>query len=283
MGFLSGRFRAFFTLAAVFVFALLNIYCSSSPSPGEVESKGGKIKLRFTPEVGAVSKYKGSHTREMNFHGLDIRIINTYRVVHSVKSKTDKGSTIRIKCLEQDTKMVKDGETQTFQSPVKAVGKTIEVEVSSVGEVESVKGFIPGLSKDELKNFAEDWFFELPEEPCGIGESWRKEIDDSTETRVAKGVALLTLKGFDSKNGIKVACISGSAEVDVTGKTGQGTIKGIQKSTFEAKIAIEGGFLVTVTIKSELKGKMTGINPETAKEETRDIASFSHNKIEFIE
>ena len=281
MGFLSGRFRAFFSLIAVF--ALLNIYCSSSPSPGEVEGKGGKIKLRFTPEVGAVSKYKGSHTKEMNFYGLDIRIVNTYRVVHSVKSKTDKGSIIRIKCLEQDTKMVKDGETQTFQSPVKAVGKTIEVEVSSMGEVESVKGFISGLSKDELKNFAESWFFELPEEPCGIGESWRKEIDDSTETGVAKGFALLTLKGFESKKGIEVACISGSVEVDVTGKTGRGTIKGIQRSTFEAKIAIEGGYLVTASIKSEMKGKMTGINPETAKEETRDIATFSHDKIEFIE
>ena len=81
----------------------------------------------------------------------------------------------------------KDGETQTFQSPVKAVGKTIEVEVSSMGEVESVKGFIPGLSKDELKDFAENWFFELPEEDCGVGESWRKEIDDSTET-VPKGI-----------------------------------------------------------------------------------------------
>ncbi|MCD6380310.1 hypothetical protein J7M07_07705 [bacterium] len=281
---LPDHFKTVLISVALFSVALLSIRCSSSPPPGEVKDKGGKIKLCFTPEVGAVSKYKGSHTREKNFSGMDISLVTTYRVVQSVKAKTKEGNnSIRIKCLEQDTKMVHNGETLDYKNPVKAEGKTIEVEVSPMGEVKGVKGFISGLSKDDLKSFAENWFFELPEKPYGIGESWQKEINDSTENMVVKGISEFTLEGIESKDGIEVACISGSAEMDIVGKSERGTIKGTNKTAFKAKIAIKGGYIVTSSSNSEMKGKMTGINPETAKEETRDIASFSHDKVEFIE
>jgi hypothetical protein len=281
---LPNQFKTVLISVAVFIVALLSVHCSSSPPPGEVKDKSSKIELRFTPKVGVVSKYKGSHTREKNFSGMNINLVTRYRVVHSVMGKTEKGNnTIRIKCLKQDTKMAYNGETIDFKNPVKAEGKTIEVEVSQMGEIEGVKGFIPGMSKGALKSFASDWFFELPEQPQRIGENWQKEINDSTKTSVVKGIVKYTLEGIESKDGIEVACISGSSEMDVTGKSEQGTMKGTNKTTFKAKIAIEGGYIVTASANSELKGKITGINPETAKEETRDIASFSTDKVEFLE
>jgi len=100
---------------------------------------------------------------------------------------------------------------------------------------------------------------------------------------IAKGASEFTLKSIESKGGIKVACIGGSAEIDVTNKSKRGVMKGTQKVTFEAKVAIEGGYIVTANITSETKGKITGINPKTTKEETSEIAIFSRDKIEFIE
>ncbi|MDZ7859304.1 MAG: hypothetical protein U5O15_01320 [Candidatus Krumholzibacteriota bacterium] len=282
---LSERIRAIFTMAAIFTLAISAIHCSSSPPPGELEGGSGKkIELRFNPQVGDISKYKGSHTREMNFYGMNFRIVTTYRVVNSVREKTEEGNnTVRIKCLEQESKMVKKGETKSFNNPVKAEGRTIEVVVSPMGKVNNVKGFITGMKDDELKDFAEKWFFELPEEPKSVGDSWQKEIDDSTETKVVSGISEYTLEGIESVDGIEVACISGISETDVYGKSKQGSVEGTAKATFDAKIAIEGGYIVTVSINSEMKGKITGINPETAKEETQDITSFSYDKVQFLE
>ncbi|HMA76209.1 MAG TPA: hypothetical protein VKO43_02760 [Candidatus Krumholzibacteriaceae bacterium] len=282
---LSERLRAIFSMAAIFALAISSIHCSSSPSPGEVEGRSGeKIELRFNPEVGDISKYKGTHTREMNFYGMNYRIITTYRMVNSVREKTEEGNnTVRIKCLEQDSKMVKKGETRSFNNPVKAEGRTIEVVVSPAGEVKNVKGFITGMKDEELKNFAKKWFFELPEESKVVGDSWQKEIADSTETRVVSGIREYTLEGIESVDGIEVACINGTSEMDVYSESEQGTVEGTTKATFEAKIALEGGYIISASVNSEMKGKITGINPETAKKETRDITSFSYDKVQFLE
>jgi len=152
---LHNCFRIAIISVAVFSVSSLCICCSSSPPPGEVKDKSSKIELRFTPEVGAVSKYKGSHSREMNFYGREFSLVTTYRMVQSVKAKTEGGNnSVRIKCLKQDTKMIENGGTLEYKSPIKAEGKTIEVEVTPTGEVKNVIGFIPGMSKGALKSFA---------------------------------------------------------------------------------------------------------------------------------
>lgn len=272
----SKNFLVAVMIAGCVVFSLAG--CSSSPPAGSLDAEGGEVKIDFVLDPGSILEYKASNTREVNFYGMDYNFLHTDHVTLTAREKSEEGNyVIRIKYIESKDQMIKGDEMRDYNNPVKAEGRTVEVVVTPKGEITETKGVIPGLPEDQLKGHLEQWFFELPEEGHAIGETWEKDISDSTETGVSNGVANMKLQSVGSDKGVAVAVISAKSRSDVTRTSEQGTIKGVQESSLEAKVALKGGYIVSFKGESEFRGKM-----EATDGTERDITNFMNYKVELV-
>jgi len=265
-------------MISALLLAALNWGCGSAPPAGSAGSRGEEIKIDFSLQPETVLEYKGTNTREMNYYGNSINIIHTDRIKMTVREKTDENiHRIRVRYLESGDKMIRGDEMTDFNNPVKPEGRVVEVGVDSRGEITDVKGVIPGLTGDEIKEYLDIWFFKLPEEARKVGESWRRDLSDSTETSVIRGWADITLKSVDSEKGIAVAKLDVAVRVDVQRRSERGDITGVQEAQSELAIAIDGGYIVQYESESEFRGKLTGTGGEDS-----DISNFSNLKVELI-
>jgi hypothetical protein len=276
--FKSDRNSFLAALLAAGLFALSVAGCSSAPPAGGGETGDGKIMIEFSLEPGTVLEYKSNNTREMNFYGMDYNFLHTDHLTMTVREKSEEGNHfIRIKFVESNDQVIKGDEMRDFDSPIKAEGKVLEAEVTPAGEIVDVKGVIAGLPGDQLKGHLEQWFFELPEEAHAVGESWVKDISDSSATSVSKGTATIKLESLGSDKGIAVAVISAKSRSDISRSSERGTITGVQESSIEAKIAVEGGYIVFYKGDSEFRGET-----ETADGEKQNITNFMNFKVELV-
>ncbi len=260
------------------IMSALNSGCGSSPPAGGISSESGEIKIDFSLEPETVLEYKGTNTREMNYYGNSINIVHRDRIRMTVREKTDENiHRIRIRYLESGDKMIRGDEMADFDNPVKPEGRVVEVEVTPRGEINDVKGVIPGLSGEEIKEYLEIWFFKLPDEARKVGESWRRDLSDSTETGVREGWADITFKSLESEKGIAVAKVDVAVKVDVERRSERGKITGLQETRGEISVAVDGGYIVLYESESEFRGKLTGTGGDES-----DISNFSNLKVELI-
>lgn len=273
------RLNAVFVIPALILFS---VHCRPSGTPSALKEEES-LKIEYSLEPGAVLKYKGTSSREMNFYGMNIRTVHTDRVTLTMREKTEDGNNrIRIRYDKTSDQLIRSGEMEKRSNPVNPEGRTVEVDVSPAGEVKEARGVIPGLPEGGLKDYVSKWFAELPEEALSAGELWEEDISDTTESSRVKGKMKMTMEGVGEENGIRVAYISGDVITSVERQTRGGNVKGEANADVEAAIALEGGYVVNYKMESEFKGTATGINPETAKEETSEVSQTSYTTVELI-
>jgi hypothetical protein len=275
--------KRFYFLAAVLLTGALCLHCKPSGAPS-APAESDSVRIVFSLEPGTVLKYKGNSTDDMNFYGLNIRSVHTDRVTLTVKEITEEGyHRIRVRFDESSDQIIRSGEIMEREGKVKPEGRTVEVEISDRGEVKEARGVIPGLPEGGLENYLSKWFAELPGRAMTRGGSWTEEISDSTAAGGTEGTVTMTLDGFGEKKGVAVAIMSGKAVTSVKREAGGGEIKGEDTADIEAAVALEGGYVVEYRVRREFSGRMTGVNPETAKEETTEVSRTSYTTVELIE
>ncbi len=266
----------------ILTLAALSIHCKPSGAPQAIE-EGDSIRLEFSLEPETALRYKGSSTDEMNFSGLSIRNVHTDEVTLKVREISGQGNcTIRIKYDKSSDQLIRSGEMQDRSGRVKPEGRTVEVDVSPSGEVVEARGVIPGLPEGGLKDYVGKWFAELPEKEVKVGQSWEKDVSDTTSSGAVEGTVTMTLEEIGEEDGIAVAYLSGDAVTSVEREAGGGVVKGEVAADIEASVALDGGYVVKYKMESEFRGTMTGVNPETAREETTELSRVSYTTVELI-
>jgi hypothetical protein len=246
----------------------------------------GPVTLRFELEEGKVLSYKGSSRTDMNWSGMDLAFINGHEVEVSLLEKLEnENCRVSVSYMKATNKMMRSGKLQDWDSPIKPEGRTVKVEVTPRGEVIEALGFIMGVKKGrQLDNFVDRWFFELPEEPIEKGSTWTVDIDESSEEGddeefQIKGTVEYKVKKFGKKKGIEVVEIEGEAKLDIHSVSAQGTFDGKSKSKIKGAIALEGGYVVEMSRRSETKGKMVSDDPATGKVNENDVARVESDEI----
>jgi hypothetical protein len=236
--------------------------------PGVLNADDEKeVKLSFAMPEGTVLKYETKWIREFNFGGMDITQNESYKVEMSLMKVTDEGAyRVSLDFIESSSSMIVDDDMQDWSPQMQLEGRSIIADVASNGEVVQVKpgGNIPGMrGVESLKEIAERGFMELPDTVKSVGDTWRVDIEEGTETKDGeekepnvKGWADVTFKKIEKKSGIPVACLEYKAEVDIKMEMMNG--KGKQKGKYY--IAIDGGYIVEMKAELEVKGKVPSPN-----------------------
>lgn len=266
----------------ILMLAALSIQCKPSGAPSAVE-EGDSIRIRFSMEPETVLRYKGTSTDEMSFYGMTISNVHTDEVTLKLREKTEEGNyAIRIKYDKSSDRMIRSGEMYQRSAQIKPEGRTVEVDVSPAGEIVEARGVIPGLPEGGLEDYVGKWFAELPEKTVTVGQSWEKDVSDTTGAGKIEGTITMTLDGIGEEKGMAVAYLSGDAVTSIEREAAGGVVKGEATADIEASVALDGGYVVIYKMESEFKGNMTGVNPETAREETTDISRTSYTSVELI-
>ncbi|GEM_PF-3562724 len=268
-------------LTVITVLALVSSLagCSSAPTPstGEV---GGEITFRYSLEEGDVLKYEGYGNREMQFQGMSMETIHSDRISITYDHETDDGNLlVDLKYLESSDKMVRLDGYEEIDAPVKPEGRTISVTLSPKGEVLNAGGFIVGISgKNGIKNYVDKWFFELPEDPVKVGDTWEREIDEEDERGKITGLARLELKKIEYKDGIEVAVIDVDYEGQIISETPSGKMTGTNEGESTFKIAVKGGYIVESSGSSDFKGAIVS-EDASGGEQKQKITVVNDDKV----
>jgi hypothetical protein len=244
-------------------------------------AQDGPVTLRFSPPAGEVLKYHMSSSRAMNFSGMDLTFISGHDVEMTLEETlTDTAgattSRVALTWTKSTSTMMRSGDLQEWEDPVKPQGRTVKVIVTPRGEVEEVIGSILGIPKGRpLEQYVDVWFIHLPEDAVQKGSTWTVDLDESEgegdEASSTKGSIVYELKKLGEKKGIRVAEVEGKGTVDIV-RAGPPYFEGKAEVKIKAAIAVDGGYIVEMSHTVDTKGKMISQDPATGKEQEHDFA-----------
>ncbi|MBN2183843.1 MAG: hypothetical protein JW746_00795 [Candidatus Krumholzibacteriota bacterium] len=255
--------------------------------------------LRFSLREGEILEYKSSRRIEMNWHGIQFARVSNIKSELSLDKQLEEGlQRVALKFTERTDRMQRgSGEFEDFDGPVKPEGKTVRVDIYENGKVKDAIGFIIGVKKgDPLKDYVERWFFRLPDGPVTKGSVWTRTIPEDDTEKAADGEQTPENKGetpegkqadaesgeetesymrgtinyelekFEKKDGIMVAVIKYKAELEARQIMDGAVTESDIKSEGEAKVAVDGGYVVESKLSVEMKGDVINIDDFTGKE-----------------
>jgi hypothetical protein len=241
----------------------------------------GPVTLRFSPPAGEVLKYHMSSSRQMNFSGMDLTFISGHDVDMTLEETlTDTlGETtnwVSLTWTKSTSTMMRSGDLQEWDNPVKPQGRTVKVVVTPLGEVKEVIGAILGIPKGRpLEQYVDPWFIHLPEEAVEKGSTWTVDLDETEgegdQMSTTKGGIVFELKKLGKKKRIPVAEMEGKGAVDIV-RAGPPYFEGKAEVKIKAAIAIDGGYIVEMSQTVDTKGTMVSQDPTTGKEQEHDFA-----------
>lgn len=265
------------------------LFCAAASLFAAASAQDGPVTLRFAPPAGETLTYHMSTSRQMNFSGMDLTFISGHDVEMALEDAlTDTlgavSSRVALTWTASTSTMMRSGDLQEWEDPVKPEGRTVRVVVSETGEVLEVIGSILGVPKGRpLERYVDPWFVELPGEPVGKGSTWTVEIDEAEgeeedERSSTKGAITFELKKFGKKKGIPVAEIEGKGTVEIS-RAGMQAFEGKAESKIKAAIALEGGYIVELSQTTDVTGTMISQDPATGKEQENDFAQTESAEI----
>lgn len=276
----ASRFRP--ALCFTFLSCLLIVISASA------SAQDGPVTLRFSPPQGETLKYHLSSSRQMNFSGMDLTFISGHDIEMVLEETlTDTlgavSSRVALTWLKSTSTMMRSGDLQDWEDPIKPEGRTVRVVVTERGKVLEVMGSILGVPKGRpLEQYVDHWFVELPEEEVQKGSTWTVEIDESEgegeERNSMKGVIEFELKKIGKKKGIDVAEFEGKGVIDIV-RAGPPYFEGKAESKIKAAIALVGGYIVELEQTTDITGMMISQDPTTGKEQESDFAQTESDEI----
>jgi hypothetical protein len=204
------------------------------------------VDLVLAVPAGKTFHYKLDNQTEMNSQGSTMTAISSGSISMTRAADApnkDLMFDIVVDKLEMSRKMGDQLSTQDLGLD----GAKLKAEVTPRGKVVKVEG-VTTLNEQQLKiaeNLTDVLFVDLPEKPAKVGDSWTADLSKRDGSSTGSGE--FTLDEFKKEGGRQVAKLSGPITVEskAQGLTGKGT--------FEASVAVDGGFTVRAKGSMDLK------------------------------
>jgi hypothetical protein len=270
-------------VACALVCVMIAVVPAVSPKAEEAKS----CVLAFSLPEGTTLNYTAFYQSEQNFSGADVSMNQTIEVVMKYGDKPDSTGAARVDLDSGKTKSsaIMNGQLQDWTPPIKLEGSEIRAFVGRDGTVarfEPGKGIIGMGKKDDLRNYVEPLFIELPDTVVAVGGTWTKEIvegkREGAEPEI-KGTAVYTLKKIEKKDGMEIAVIEGKANVKLNMDAPGGTLIADGKVSMKGQIAVAGGYIIEMKQSVDIHGDVVSKDPITDKETKRQSVATNITEI----
>jgi hypothetical protein len=270
-------------VACALVCVMINVVPAVSPKAEEAKS----CTLFFALPEGTTLNYTVFYQSERNFSGADVSMNQTIEVAMKYGDKPDSTGAARVDLDygKMKSSAVMNGQLQEWTPPIKLEGSEIRAWVGRDGKVERFepgKGILGMGKKDDLRDYVESLFIELPDTVVAVGGTWTKEIvegkREGAEPEI-KGTAVYTLKKIEKKDGVEIAVIEGKANVKLNMDAPGGTLIADGKISMKGQVAIAGGYIIEMKQSADISGDVVSIDPITDKETKRQSIATNITEI----
>jgi hypothetical protein len=227
---------------AAWVAAAALLALASGPASAEKP-----VELALKVEAGKTFRYKLDNQTIVNYQGTEMTSMSSGSLTMTRGADAvNKNLTFDIVVEKLEVSRRQGSQLQAQELGMD--GAKLKAEVTSFGKVVNVEG-VTTLSQQQLQiasNLVDVMFVDLPEKPVKTGETWKADLRKRDGSSTGSGE--FTLDEIAKKNGLQVAKISGPVTVEAPAQSLTG------KGTFEAAVAVDGGYTITAKGSMDLKG-----------------------------
>lgn len=226
---------------AVLAVAAAVVAATSGPAAAEKP-----VDLVLNPPAGKTFHYQLDNQTELNYQGNTMSTLSSGSV--SMTRAADAANknlvfSITVDKLEMSRRQGSELQAQDLGLN----GAKLQAEVTPRGKVAKVEG-VTVLNEQQLKiaeNLVDVLFVDVPEQPVKTGDTWKSDLSKRDGSSTGSGE--FTLDEIAKKSGHQAAMISGPVafEAKEPALTGKGT--------FEAAIAVDGGYTISAKGSMDLK------------------------------
>jgi hypothetical protein len=205
------------------------------------------LELVLNPAAGKALHYSLDNQTEVNYQGRTMSTTSSGTLTLTRGADAANKNLvfdIVIEKIEMSRRQGNDLQSQDLGLD----GAKLKAEVTSRGKVVKVEP-VTTLSQQQAtmaENLVDVLFVDLPDKPVKSGDTWT--VDLSERDGSATGSGEFTLDEVGKKDGRPTAMISGPVRIEVAEQKITG------KGSFEATVAVQGGYAITAKGSIDLKG-----------------------------